>query len=185
VSTRKGRATDAAALPSRRLYLLRHAKSSWADPGLGDHERPLARRGEEAAGRMGRYLQRAGAAPELVLCSSAVRTVATLDGIRGALPDFVAVRVEDGLYGASAERLLERLGEIDDDVMRVMLVGHNPGMEDLANELVGAGEESARTRMAEKFPTGALAVLSFDGGWPDLTPGAARLDAFVVPRDLA
>jgi phosphohistidine phosphatase len=133
---------------------------------------------------MRRHLERAGVAPQLVLCSSAVRTVATLEGIRGALPDFVAVRIEDDLYGASAELMRERLAEVDDDVMQVMLIGHNPGMEDLAGELAERGDERARQRMADKFPTGALAALSFEGGWPDLAPGVARLDAFVVPREL-
>ena len=130
------------------------------------------------------HLERTGEAPELVLCSSAVRTVATLDGIRAALPALVAVRIEDGLYAASGERLLRRLSEVDDDVMRVLVIGHNPGLEDLAGNLIGAGEERDRGRLAAKFPTGALAVLSFGGTWADLSPGAATLESFVVPRDL-
>jgi phosphohistidine phosphatase len=173
-----------AAPARRRLYLLRHAKSSWDDPGLADRDRPLARRGEKALERMHEHLTGTAEGPELVLCSSARRTRMTLDGIAGALPTDVDIEIEDGLYAAASGALLSRLQRVPDDVARVMLIGHNPGLEDLALLLVGAGDRSTRARMATKFPTGALATLGFDGPWAALDAGGATLEEFVVPREL-
>ena len=173
------------AQPPRWLYLLRHAKSSWTDPGLDDRDRPLAQRGEEAVRRLRRYISdHPQEAPELVLCSSARRTTMTLDGITDALPARVDTRIEDELYAASSRRLLERLRGVADDVSRVMVVGHNPGLEDLALLLVAQTDDAASRRMSTKFPTGALATLTFAGSWADLAPGTATLESFVVPRDL-
>jgi phosphohistidine phosphatase len=109
----------------------------------------------------------------------------TLDGIAGAFPEGTEARIEDELYAASARRLLARVQEVDDSVTGLMLIGHNPGMEDLATTLVGDGDEELRDRLATKFPTGALATLSFDGSWRGLDPGSATLDALVTPRELS
>jgi phosphohistidine phosphatase len=166
------------------LYLLRHAKSSWADAGLDDHERPLAPRGEKAARRIGAHLAQRAHPPELVLCSSARRTTMTLAGIAPALPAGVDTSIEDPLYAASSGELLERLRRVSDDVGGVMLIGHNPGLEALAHLLVGAGDASLRARLATKYPTGALATMSFTGSWTSLGPGRATLEGYVVPRDL-
>jgi phosphohistidine phosphatase len=155
-----------------RLYLLRHAKSSWDDPELPDHDRPLAPRGRKAVRAMRSHLVSAGVAPSLVLCSSALRARQTLDGVAPG----GELRIEAELYGASARSLLERVRALPAHVESVMLIGHNPGMQELS--LLLAGEPR------EKFPTGALATLEFDGSWADLEPGAARLEAFVRPRDL-
>ena len=108
----------------------------------------------------------------------------TLDGIAAALPASIERRIEDGLYAAPCGRLLERLREVADDVSRVMIIGHNPGLEDLALMLVGPAADAASRRMATKFPTGALATLTFAGPWAELAPGTATLESFVVPRDL-
>jgi phosphohistidine phosphatase len=97
----------------------------------------------------------------------------------------MTVAVEDGLYAASRDRLLRRLRAVDDDVVGVLVIGHNPGVEDLADALIGAGDAELRRRLETKFPTGALAELTFQGAWADLQPGAATLVSFVVPRDLA
>jgi phosphohistidine phosphatase len=168
----------------RILYLLRHAKSSWSDETLDDHDRPLAERGKVAVERLRRHLTGAGIAPDLVLCSSARRTVMTLDGIKAALPADTQTQIEAGLYGAPSGRLLNRLHEVSDDVADVMLIGHNPGIEDLATALIGSGDAEPRRRLADKFPTGALATLSFNSPWSGLAPSAARLESFVVPREL-
>ena len=154
----------------KTLYLLRHAKSSWDDPRLADHERPLAPRGREAARRLAKHMARAKLRPDLVLCSSAARAVETYEALAGALrgPE---VSTEDGLYGAVTEDLLARLRQVGEGVRSVMLVGHNPGLADLG-------------RLRDKLPTGALAVLSFDGAWAALGPGCANLESLVVPRDL-
>jgi len=172
-----------AVLP-RHLYVLRHAKSSWDEPGVADHDRPLAPRGEEALARLRRYLARSGVRPDLVLCSSAQRTVMTCRGILPALPADTTVEIEHDLYAASGQRLLGRLRQVDDDEAGVMVIGHNPGVHALASMLTGAGDPGLRGQLATKFPTGAFAALTFTGSWADLAPGSATLDAFVVPRDL-
>ena len=169
---------------SRVLYLLRHAKSSWSDDGLDDFDRPLAARGMDAVKRLRRYVTDEGVAPDLVLCSAARRTVMTLEGIAPAFPASTDVKIEDALYGASSERLLSRLHHVPDDVASVMLIGHNPGLETLAAVLIGGGHEGLREHIAEKFPTGALAVLSFDRRWRQLSPADATIEEYVVPREL-
>ena len=160
----------------RMLFLLRHAKSSWDDPELRDHDRPLAPRGRRAAKLMAGHIRDEGIRPSLVLCSSAVRARQTLAGVA---PDG-EVSVEQELYGASADDLLDRLRRVPDGVESVMLIGHNPAMQDLALTLAGGGAE----QVERKFPTGALATLSFAGEWSELAPGGAELVAFVRPKQL-
>jgi phosphohistidine phosphatase len=118
------------------------------------------------------------------MCSPAVRARQTLDGVAPGIPPNVAVEIDEALYGAGATALLERLTRLPADVDVVLVIGHNPGLEELAAGLAGAGERSLRARMAAKFPTGALATLDTPGEWPDLTWGRATLADFVVPRDL-
>ena len=161
---------------TRQLFLLRHAKSSWDKPALADHDRPLAPRGREAAQRMGAHMRREHTRVALVLCSSARRARETLDLV--APPG--EVRIERELYGATAAELLERLRRVPDDVDAVMLIGHEPAMRDLAVGLVG-GENELTDR---KFPTAALATLTFSGPWSTLAPDHAELAAFVRPREL-
>jgi phosphohistidine phosphatase len=165
----------------RRLYLLRHAKSSWKDRGLADQDRPLAGRGRRAAKAMAAYLKQHGIEPQLVLCSTARRTRETLDRIAASIGDG-DVRVERELYLAGAGVLLARLHEIPATVTSVMLIGHNPGMEELALLLARRG---AKVRELEaKFPTGALATLAVKTGWAELDRGTAELVEFIRPRDL-
>jgi phosphohistidine phosphatase len=165
-----------------RLLLLRHAKSSWDDPSLEDHERPLAPRGHRAAESMAEHLRSSVPHPDLVLCSSALRTRETLDRMSEAFGDAEVV-VDDDLYGATDDLLLERLRGVADRFETVAMIGHNPGVQDLAIALAGSGADLGRMR--GKFPTGALAVLAFDGPWRALAQGEARLEAFVTPKDLA
>ena len=147
----------------RFLYLLRHAKSSWADPDLSDHDRPLAPRGERAARRIARHMRRERIRPGLVLCSTAARARRTLEIIAPAMGDAVAVLVEDWLYGVEAKDLLSRLREVPDAVDAVLVVGHNPGLQELAVELAGEGDTGALRKLNEKFPTGALSYVHH--GW--------------------
>jgi phosphohistidine phosphatase len=169
----------------RTLILLRHLKSSWDDPGLPDHDRPLAPRGRRAGKRIRREIQDEGIAPQLVLCSSAVRAVGTWNAIRTGIPKTGRVRIEDGLYAASAESLLERLTRVPDEVGTVLLIAHNPGIAALAVGLTGTGDAHALERMQAKYPTGGLATLRFDGSWADLGWARAQLLEFVVPRELS
>jgi phosphohistidine phosphatase len=162
------------------LYLLRHAKSSWDEPALADHERPLAPRGRRDALLVGRHLGRLEAAPELVLCSSAVRTRETLELLGPAVAG-IPVQLEDDLYAASSEALLERLRAVPDETGCVLLIGHNPGVQDLALALAPGGRD--RERLAAKFPTAGLATLACPA-WARLEAGGAELVAFVVPKQL-
>jgi phosphohistidine phosphatase len=162
----------------KRLFLLRHAKSSWDEEGLADRDRPLAGRGRRAAKAMARHLKDEKIAPELVLCSPARRTRETLERIGPS----GEVRIEDDLYGASATGLLGRLQEVPDEVESVMLIGHNPAIEELALGLAAGG---ARLEdMERKFPTGALATLTVPDSWRELGPDSAELVAFVAPKEL-
>jgi phosphohistidine phosphatase len=160
------------------VYLLRHAKSSWEDEDLPDHDRPLAPRGRKAAKRMAKHLRQEGISPSLVLCSSARRTRETLERVG---PDG-EVRIERELYGASASELLERLRRVPDDAESVMLIGHNPAVQELALELAAGGDGLADVE--RKFPTCALATMSLPGTWGELQAGAAELVGFVRPNDL-
>ena len=165
-----------------RLYLLRHAKSSWDDPELSDRERPLATRGVRAARRLARYARRRGIAVDVVLCSPARRARQTLELVEASLAGRAEVRVEDGLYGASAEDLIARLRRLPDAVGSVLLVGHNPGLQDLTAMLAGTGP--AARQPGQRFPTGALAALAVPEPWAALGPGRAKLVDLVVPREL-
>jgi phosphohistidine phosphatase len=162
----------------KHLFLLRHAKSSWEDQDLPDHDRPLASRGRKAAKRVAKHLRDEGISPSLVLCSSARRTRETLERVEPGGD----VRVERELYGASASELLERLRRVPDETQSVMLIGHNPAVQELALELAGDGDRLADVE--RKFPTCALATLSLRGTWGELEAGAAVLVAFVRPKDL-
>lgn len=168
------------------LYLLRHAKSSWKEPALGDFERPLKSRGLEACMVMAEYMRRRGIAPDLVLCSTARRARDTLEFISRDLGRELAVRYRDALYVASAERILAEVRATSDDVGSLMVVGHNPGLAQLAHDLVASGDPAALRALTGKFPTAALASLEVAGAsWADVAPGCARLAAFVTPKGLA
>jgi phosphohistidine phosphatase len=166
----------------KRLFLLRHAKSSWADQAMDDHERPLTSRGRKAADRIGEYLRSNGYLPDLVLCSSAVRARETLGRVLPFLGSDLTVRVEDELYGASVDQLLARLQEVPPDVGSTMMVGHNPGIEQLARTAVAPIKG---TSLETGFPTAALAAIDFRvRAWSRVGPGSGTLAAFVTPGEL-
>ncbi len=168
----------------RTLALLRHAKAV-RDGHHADEDRPLDPRGQRAARLVGAFLGQQPWAFTRVLCSSAERTRQTLDGLREGLPATVRVSVESDLYLASAGALLGRVNALDDAEAGVLLVGHNPGIADLALALAGGGDAAAYARMRDKFPTAALAVLEFDlEHWHDVVPGGGRLAAYSIPKDL-
>lgn len=168
------------------ILLLRHAKSAWGEPGLDDHERPLNKRGERAAEAMAEHIVHNAPRPDLILCSTALRTRQTLAPLIHRLTSPAPpIALEKGLYLASEPALLVRLRAVPDEVHTVLLIGHNEGIGELAEALAGTGDATALDRLDEKFPTGTLATFEVpDGPWRDLTPGAADLLAFVRPRDL-
>jgi phosphohistidine phosphatase len=168
---------------SKRLFVLRHAKSSWDDPGLADHDRPLAPRGRRAVEAIAAHLNAAGITPELVLCSSARRTRETLEGVAVGGEHVI----ESELYGASYQEVLERLQRVPEEIGSVMLVGHNPTLQTLVLRLADGDAAASGSSLAEvrrKFPTGALATLTFDGAWTELSPRSARLAAYTRPKSL-
>src|SRR3990172_503494 len=169
------------------LSLLRHAKSSWAEPGIDDHERPLAKRGAKAAPEIGAYLRRERLRPDLVLCSGAVRARATLALVLAELgPPAPEVRYDDALYLATPAVMLGLLRRIDAAHAHVMVVGHNPGLHALALELIGEGSRKDIAELATKFPTAALAVLAIDAAsWSKIGAASARLERFVTPRRIS
>lgn len=167
----------------KTIHLLRHAKSSWSDTGVADHDRPLAPRGQRDARRLAKHLGQHGVAPALVLCSSARRSRDTLELIARSLPRKTKILVEDELYAAPAEALLQRLGRIPDVLPSALLIGHNPGLQDLALTLAGHGPGLDRLR--ESFPTCALVAMHIPAPtWRELMPGTAELIDYVTPRDL-
>jgi phosphohistidine phosphatase len=164
--------------------LLRHAKSSWDDVSVPDEERPLAPRGRRAVALLEQHLRATDVGVDLVLCSPARRTRETWAGVRAGLRSAREVRFDPALYGASASELLNIVHQVDDRHASVLLIGHNPGLEELAARLIAGGAAKALTRLGEGFPTGALATLWLDAPWSDLDRRGARLDSYVRPRDL-
>jgi phosphohistidine phosphatase len=142
------------------LYLLRHAKSSWDHPGMSDFDRPLSERGHADAYATADLMAREGYRPRRVLCSTALRTRETLGPLLSAFPDEMEVSFSRRLYNAEAGDLLELLQALGDGSSPVLMVGHNPGIQDLANLLVTEGNADARLRLAAKYPTSGLAVMT-------------------------
>lgn len=172
----------------RTVYLLRHAKSDWADAELSDHERPLNARGREAAPQMAAYMRAHRYRPDLVLSSTATRTRETLTLVAGVLGD-LKTTFDERLYLAEPHTLFDRLRSVTDDVQAVMLVGHNPGIAQFALQLSAApadeGEEKLHRRMRDKFSTCALAVIrTAVKTWREVKPGAGKLKDFMRPKDL-
>ncbi|MET7618015.1 histidine phosphatase family protein [Streptomyces sp. NPDC005408] len=169
------------AADSRRLVVLRHAKSAWPDD-VADHDRPLAPRGRRDAPAAGRWLRESDCVPDLVVCSTARRTRRTWELAAAEFDVTPPVTHDVRLYGASATELLDVVREIPGRVRTLMLIGHNPGAQELVLMLAGEADAFALEQTRTKFPTSAIAVLRVPGPWSDLEAGAARLTEMVVPR---
>ena len=171
------------------LYVLRHAKSSWDDQLLPDHDRPLSQRGRKAVQLLAEHARAIDLSPALVLCSSSRRTQETLHGVLDGAP----ASIEGDLYGASWRQLIERLRRVPAETSSVMVIGHNPAMQMLVLKLTtqpGSSPlhddpESALAQIERKFPTGALATLTLVGAWSELGPNTATLVDYVRPKALA
>ncbi len=163
-----------------RLILIRHAKSSWDHPMLEDHGRPLARRGQRSTVAIGQWLRNHGYCPRRVLCSTALRTRLTWEGMATCLPAVAGVDLCPDLYGASAPEMFNRLRTARDTP--VVMIGHNPGIGDLAALCVRDAPAHPGFR---RYPTAATLVCDFPvRGWQDIRPATASVVDFVVPRDL-
>jgi phosphohistidine phosphatase len=166
----------------KTLTLLRHAKSGWDDPALIDFQRPLNARGREAARAMGGEMRRLGLAFDCVLASPAARVTETIGGLAESYGPLQPV-YDERVYLAPVETLLGLVRAADDGCARLLIVGHNPGMERLALLLGRAGP--LRGEIAAKYPTGALAEIAFPiDRWRDIGPGSGTLERFLRPRDL-
>lgn len=169
----------------KTLILMRHAKSSWKDRTLDDRDRPLARRGREAAPLMARWLGAQGLLPDTVLCSPSRRTRETLELMRAAVPTIPAPQIRTGLYEAMPAALLGELRRLPKSCARVVVLGHQPGLGELLRLLVHRVRNPQDRRAFEKFPTAAIAVLEAEiSRWADLGPAMAELSAFAAPREL-
>jgi phosphohistidine phosphatase len=163
--------------PMKTLFVMRHAKSDWGVAFGDDHERPLARRGVKAARRMGRFLADAGAAPQLVVSSTAVRALTTAELAAEAGDWGCPIVTTRKLYASDVESVLERVGETRTGVERLLIAGHEPTWSTLVTWLIGGG----RVRM----PTAAVACLDLPHGeWTDLAPGTCELRWLMTPRML-
>ncbi|MBD0420973.1 histidine phosphatase family protein [Streptomyces sp. NPDC052309] len=166
----------------RRIVLFRHAKADW--PQVSDHERPLADRGRKEAAEAGRRLADTGIPFDLALCSTATRTRETWKLAVQEFPQRPKTVYEERIYEASPGELIAVLNETPDDLHNVLVIGHNPGMQGLADVLAGSAEDEARELMGRRgFPAAAFAVLTFTGTWKDVEPGAASLVDYWVPTD--
>ncbi len=170
--------------PMRRLILLRHAKSDWPD-GVPDHERPLAKRGRRTAPLMGTYLVKQGLLPDLALISTARRAIETWELASAACGRTIAWKEEPRLYDAAATTLLDIVREAPRRIGTLLIVGHNPGLEEFAGILIGKGPEPALSALHQKFPTAGLAVIDFAvQDWTEIADGLGELELFQTPKSI-
>ncbi len=170
----------------KKLTLLRHAKSGWDDPVSRDFDRPLNAKGKRAALRIGEYLRQNDIHYDHIVASPAIRVVETIEHLAEGVGETIAPAWDKRIYLASAVSLLDVVQEADDRHDSLLLVGHNPGLEDLVLMMVPdrAGDE-ARDQIEEKLPTASIVEISFPvDRWEDVRPNSGALSLFVRPRDL-
>lgn len=166
-------------------YPLRHAKSSWDDPVARDFDRPLNKKGEKAARIMGQYMKAQGLTFDHIIASPAVRVIETVDHVASGYGKRIEPIWERRIYLASSATLMDVLREMDDGAGHILMLGHNPGMEDLILDLVPETDGEMRSSVYEKYPTAALAQIDINiDHWADIDRGKGRLTRFVRPRDL-
>lgn len=170
----------------KRLTLLRHAKSSWDDPVSRDYDRPLNAKGKRAARAIGRHMRENGIGFDAAVASPALRVAETITEVAGGFNARIAPKWDQRIYLASCDTLLDIIRETPDTADRLLLVGHNPGMEELVLLLVpDRDEDLTRDRIEEKYPTASLAEIEFDvDRWMDIDRDGGTLTRFVRPRDL-
>lgn len=168
----------------KTLTLLRHAKSGWENPALRDFDRAVNAKGKRAAALIGTHLRSIDATFDHVVASPAVRVRETLAEVERGYGRSFAPVWERRIYLASAVTLLDIAREAPPGAKRVLLVGHNPGLEDLAMLLAPDSDAPLHVALAAKYPTATIAEVTFAGEWAELKPGSAALTRFVRPRDL-
>jgi len=160
----------------KTLLLLRHAKSDWDDPSLRDFDRPLSERGERDAPRIGKALRKRGPLPDFIVSSPAARAKATIKAVAKAAKLELEIRFDESVYGASTPELMRLIRKLPDTSSCALLVGHNPGFEDLVGRLSG---------LHERMPTAALACLEFHADhWDGINEGQGKLAWLITPKQL-
>ena len=169
----------------KRLTVLRHAKSSWDQP-LDDFDRPLNERGWKAARRMGRELKHRKMTFDVAIASPAARVRETLDGVSETYGDFpFPVRFDERIYMATSDALLELVRALPEETESALLVGHNPGLERLIVALTSDDKRGLRDRVAQKYPTAALAVVELPAKqWPEVEFGSGKVAELILPKEL-
>lgn len=168
----------------KTLTLLRHAKSGWDDPVARDFDRPLNAKGKRAAVMVGRHMRSLGLTFDHAIASPAVRVSETLEQIESGYGRTIAPTLDRRVYLASAATLLDVVHGFPAEAESALLVGHNPGLEDLVLLLVADGADPLRDAVEDKYPTASIAELQFEGDWASIEAGTARLTRFIRPRDL-
>lgn len=169
----------------KKLYLLRHAKSSWEAADLADHDRPLGPRGERGALVVGRYILQRGFIPDLIICSTARRARETRDLAVGQWPAVPQTRYDHEIYLNGRRAILKRLSRVDRPVGSVLIVGHSPDLQDLTLALAAGGDVPLRRKAQEHFPTGTLAVFHLPiDAWSDILRSEGTLVELVTPKSL-
>jgi phosphohistidine phosphatase len=168
-----------------RLLLLRHAKSTWDDEAVADHDRPLNARGRSTLPLMGRHMAVHGLSPQKILCSSARRTRETLAGLLPFFDGDLEVRLTRELYEAGEDRMIDQIRAHGVNARTLLVIGHNPGLQETAIGLIGSGNPLFLEDIERKFPTAGLAVIDFPAmKWVDVEPKTGRIVAFFRPREL-
>ncbi len=166
------------------LYLLRHAKSGWEDTSLDDFDRPLAKRGQKEVVEVADLLRAGDYRPDRIVCSTSLRTRETLAGLLPVLSKDIDIRLDHRLYEAEVDALVAVIRECGRSAASLMLIGHNPGFEELADLVIGGGERNALKQLRDKIPPAGLAVIQFEAdSWADVVAGGGRLTAFHTPAD--
>lgn len=169
----------------KRLAILRHAKSSWDDPGLDDFNRPLNERGWKAARRLGREMEKRKMKFDLVLSSTSARTRETIDGVQRHYDFDAPIKFEQDIYLANKPTLLALVRSLDDKVKAPLIVGHNPGLEMLIADLTEDDDQGFRQRIKGKLPTGALTILELDAKhWSEVGKGRGKIVELILPKEL-
>ncbi|MEM9371746.1 MAG: histidine phosphatase family protein [Pseudomonadota bacterium] len=169
----------------KKVILLRHAKSSWADPNLEDHDRPLNSRGKAAAPIIAKWLAHSHHLPDFILCSSSKRTRQTVKRMRDTLPDLPNPKIEPDLYHAPPETMRQHLAKLPESYQSAMLVGHQPGLGAFARKLSNHNVRRRCARAFEHFPTAAAAVLELDlKTWANIEEHTGEFIDFGIPREL-
>ena len=170
----------------RRLLLLRHAKAERSQPGGRDHDRVLAERGRADARKLGAFLARHAFVPDRAVVSTAVRTRETWELLATAFEKAPPVSFDDRIYGASPQLMLQAIKDTGPETGTLLLIGHNPALQELAAMLIASGDIDARERLGEEFPTSALAAISFAAeDWSGVHSHGGRLEHFITPDWLA